>query len=355
MSSRFGTVVIGRNEGPRLAGCLDSLSSLGAPVVYVDSQSTDRSVEIALARGAEVVEMPSEASPSAALARNLGAERLADLVDELKYVQFIDGDCLLNPDFTTAALAEMDGDASLAAVCGFRVESEPHRNIWHRIAHVEWQMGPVGDVPGFAGDVVVRKDAFEAVNGYDPSIIAGEEPELSLRMIAAGWRICRVDVVSTVHDIAMETAAEWWARSRRGGYGRSLVAHRRWGIDRLHAERIGKDLLWGVVGPAVALVSLPRTRIPLVLLAGRYVVSALRAAAWIDDARPVTVADRLAWGFSCTFSAVPAGIGALQYAAATMRGKSPALVEYKFADTEDEGSASVDEVGEELLVLGHDR
>ena len=53
-----GVVVIGRNEGERLMLCLDSLQRAGAPLthlVYVDSGSTDGSVERVRARGVDAI------------------------------------------------------------------------------------------------------------------------------------------------------------------------------------------------------------------------------------------------------------------------------------------------------------
>ena len=53
----LAAVVIGRNEGDRLVRCLTSLKGQAAPVVYVDSGSTDGSVERARDMGAEVVSL----------------------------------------------------------------------------------------------------------------------------------------------------------------------------------------------------------------------------------------------------------------------------------------------------------
>ena len=50
----FGVVVIGRNEGERLVRCLQSLSQSRAPLVYVDSSSTDGSCEQAQRLGAHL-------------------------------------------------------------------------------------------------------------------------------------------------------------------------------------------------------------------------------------------------------------------------------------------------------------
>ena len=48
-------VVIGRNEGERLGDCLRPLLALTPRVIYVDSASTDESVELARRLGAITV------------------------------------------------------------------------------------------------------------------------------------------------------------------------------------------------------------------------------------------------------------------------------------------------------------
>ena len=53
--TRLAAVVIGRNEGDRLLRCLDTLKGRAAPVVYVDSGSTDGSPDAARARGADIL------------------------------------------------------------------------------------------------------------------------------------------------------------------------------------------------------------------------------------------------------------------------------------------------------------
>ena len=60
--SDLGVVAIGRNEGERLRCCLNSVVGRGLPVVYVDSSSTDSSVELARSMGVEVVELDSVAA-----------------------------------------------------------------------------------------------------------------------------------------------------------------------------------------------------------------------------------------------------------------------------------------------------
>ena len=71
--------------------------------------------------------------------------------------------------------------------------------------------------------------AFQAVQGFNPSVIAGEEPELCLRLRRLHWKVLRIDADMTFHDAAMTTFSQWWTRALRCGYAysRRLDARRR--------------------------------------------------------------------------------------------------------------------------------
>ena len=75
-----GVVVIGRNEGQRLERCLASLVGAAQQIVYVDSGSTDGSVQMAHRLGVEVVELDMNIAFTAARARNEGFARLHRLL-----------------------------------------------------------------------------------------------------------------------------------------------------------------------------------------------------------------------------------------------------------------------------------
>ena len=64
----------------------------------------------------------------------------------------------------------------------------------------------------------MRASAFEAVGGFRDDLIAGEEPELCVRLRAAGWRIWRLDAEMALHDAAMTGFHQWWRRTLRSGY-----------------------------------------------------------------------------------------------------------------------------------------
>src|SRR5262245_28643656 len=95
----MGIVVIGRNEGERLIRCLQSAKSHTDDIVYVDSGSTDGSTRTAENLGILVVKLDLAQPFTAARARNEGFAALKALRPDIRFVQFVDGDCELVDDW----------------------------------------------------------------------------------------------------------------------------------------------------------------------------------------------------------------------------------------------------------------
>lgn len=220
-----GIVIIGRNEGERLVRCLASVAGQSRPVVYVDSGSTDRSVDAARAAGASVVDLDTSLPFSAARARNEGFSRLTQISPDVRFVQFVDGDCEVAPDWLDRAAVELDRRPELAAVCGTLRERFPDASIYNHLCDLEWNRG-TGEIEACGGVAMYRADYFRDVDGFDPSVVAGEEPELCARLRAAGHKIVRLPDQMAWHDSAMHRFAQWWKRQVRGGYGGMDVAQR---------------------------------------------------------------------------------------------------------------------------------
>ncbi|BBH45959.1 hypothetical protein KU43P_24360 [Pseudomonas sp. KU43P] len=217
METGIGVVVIGRNEGMRLERCLASLAKGADQVVYVDSGSTDGSVQRARSHGVEVLALDMSIPFTAARARNEGFACLLQLCPNLRHVQFVDGDCEVVAGWLASAQAFLDGHPEVAVVCGRRRERFPERSIYNHLCDLEWDT-PVGEAKACGGDALMRVEAFRDVSGYRPGLIAGEEPELCVRLRARGWKIWRLDAEMTLHDAAMTRFSQWWRRCIRGGY-----------------------------------------------------------------------------------------------------------------------------------------
>lgn len=214
---RIGLVIIGRNEGERLAACLKSVGGLQAPAVYVDSNSTDNSVSLASASGVQVLNLDLTKPFSAARARNEGAQKLLAEHPEIEFIQFLDGDCQLDPTWIAAAVEHLDRGNRTAVVCGRRKEQFPKASVYNLLCDMEWDT-PTGRTLFFGGDALVRRAAFVEVGGYNSQLIAGEEPEMSVRLRQNGWEIWRIDHPMTLHNADMKRFKQWWMRNVRSGH-----------------------------------------------------------------------------------------------------------------------------------------
>ncbi len=213
----LGAVAIGRNEGERLKACLRSLVQVCDRVVYVDSGSQDDSVAFARSIGVDVVELDTSTPFTAARARNAGFEAL--LADEdLDLVQFVDGDCKVQPGWLEAGMVALDLNPDLGLVTGWRSEIRPQDSVYNQMCDVEWHR-PAGPIIACGGDMMVRVAAFQLTGGFDPTVIAAEDDEFCLRLAQAGWKLERLPVEMTLHDAAMTRFGQWWQRAKRAGHG----------------------------------------------------------------------------------------------------------------------------------------
>lgn len=240
-----GVVAIGRNEGERLRRCLESVLGKAARVIYVDSGSTDGSAEMAAEMGAEVVPLDMSVPFTAARARNEGFARLRQLAPELQFVQFVDGDCELDPDWLPRAMAHMAEHPRTAVVCGRRRERYPEASVYNRLCDIEWNT-PVGQTTACGGDALMRVDAFTEVDGFDAGVIAGEEPDLCYRLRSRGWEIWRIDAEMTLHDAAMTEFSQWWQRNVRSGHASAEALSRRGLGERSYLKRVTSNMLWSM-------------------------------------------------------------------------------------------------------------
>lgn len=247
----LGVVVIGRNEGERLRRCLLSVSAQSALVVYVDSGSTDGSAALAASLGVALVELDMDIPFTAARARNEGFSCLLSMCPDIDYVQFVDGDCEVDSRWLTSALGFLDAHPGVAVVCGRRRERHPEHSIYNLLCDIEWDT-PLGETKACGGDAMFRADALQAVGAYRASLIAGEEPELCVRLRSVGWQVWRIDAEMTLHDAAITHLAQWWKRAVRGGHAYAEGAYLHGAPPERHSVRESlRIFLWAMVVPII--------------------------------------------------------------------------------------------------------
>jgi cellulose synthase/poly-beta-1,6-N-acetylglucosamine synthase-like glycosyltransferase len=130
-------------------------------------------------------------------------------------------------------------------VCGRRRELNPGASIYNRICDQEWNTA-IGQTLSCGGDSLIRVEAFEAVGGFSAGLIAGEEPELCLRLREKGWKIWRLDAEMTVHDVAMTRFSQWWRRAARFGYGTAELSVLHWkSSSDTWRRQLASSIIWG--------------------------------------------------------------------------------------------------------------
>jgi len=237
-------------------------------VVYVDSGSTDGSVARAASLGADVLELDRDLPFSAARARNEGLRRLLSLCPDLQFVQFVDGDCEVRDGWLATGAQMLASHPDVAIVAGRVRERHPENSRYNRLCDMEWNT-PIGEVEACGGIFMARIAAFQAVGGFSPHVIAGEEPELCLRLRHAGWKILRLDAEMVLHDAQMMRFGQWWRRATRGGHSFAEHVWMHGRVARSALRQVMSMLLWAIVLPAVALgLAWPTRGLSLLLLAG---------------------------------------------------------------------------------------
>jgi len=325
--TKLGVVVIGRNEGERLQNCLKSVSGRNV-VVYVDSGSTDGSAKWARDQQFEVVELDMNLPFTAGRARNAGFRRLKALASDLVYVQFVDGDCELNAVWLERAISFLQSHGDAAVVCGRLKERYADRSVYNWLCDREWD-GPIGDIRSCGGIFMARVVAFDEVNGFREDLIAGEEPELCVRLRAARWRIWRLEIDMALHDAAMTRFGQWWRRAMRAGYTYAQGAHLHGATsERYNVWESRRAWLWGILFPLGCVV------ITLAFPTWGWVAWLIYPLQMLRQARrnPGSLSARAKLAAFQVLARFPEAWGQIKFMSDRLWGRQTQIIEYKWRD-----------------------
>ncbi|MFT5424576.1 MAG: glycosyltransferase involved in cell wall biosynthesis [Phycisphaerales bacterium] len=324
----LAAVAIGRNEGERLRLCLQSLLAQNLRIVYVDSGSTDGSADLARSMGATVVDLNLATPFTAARARNAGAERVFEVWPDTQAVQFIDGDCEMQPGWIEAGVKALTENPRLAVVVGTRAERHPERSIYNKLCDMELDLTP-GPITWFGGDSLIRRSAFHAMQGYDASLIAGEEPDLAQRLRDDEWELLALDHPMSTHDAAMTRFSQWWKRNVRGGHAMAQGAWRHgWRGEPYNHRRVLSVFVW-TLGPLAITVGLAFIIGWWAILAlGLYDLLTLKIA-FNARRRGWSLFNTLLWATFIVIGKWPEAIGVCRFHLGRLRGSAPKIIEHK--------------------------
>ena len=188
----FSVIVCAYNEEHLLPGCLHSLLQQSFPpheIIVINNASTDRTAAVASIPGIRVVDEPRK---GLVVARETG--RRVSTGDVLVYV---DADCRAPREWLERVAQEFAGPNPPAAVTGpyrfydwdiigrmlVRMYDYSLAPATHVLAQYVFRLGAVL----YGGNFAVRRDALEAIGGFDTSIeFHGEDTNLARRISKVG-------------------------------------------------------------------------------------------------------------------------------------------------------------------------
>lgn len=234
-----------------LASCLAALSSQTLAkaryeVIAVDDGSTDSGGAIARRAGVRVVQQPNRGAPAA---RNAGIAAA-----EGKWVAFTDADCIASRGWLRALLAvvenggeEIFGAAgpivahpSNASAARFVAISGGLDTAWH-LQHPRFPFAP-------SGNVMYRRDALDAVGGFDERYASYDACDLHRRLILeVGGKFAFAESAVVLHQ-HRDTWSDYWTQQLN--YGRGLAQfYVRW-RDEIPWSPWREAAAWAALAPA---------------------------------------------------------------------------------------------------------
>src|SRR5438270_10377922 len=196
---RISIIIPALNEEKMIGRCLESLTRLAFArerfeVLIVDNGSRDKTLAIAEPFKDRLnLKILQQAGVRISALRNLGARATTGDI-----VAFLDADCLAPADWLDRilALAPADGAGVLGAHYLLPQDSSWVGRTWHRYQEAS-KSGEVSHVP--AGDLIMRREDFLKLDGFDESIQTNEDYELCDRARKAGMHVRAFPQIGVVH------------------------------------------------------------------------------------------------------------------------------------------------------------
>lgn len=256
----YSVIIIGKNEEAHLGDCLRSVQAAaaetgGAEIVYVDSASTDRSVEIAQTLGVRVVALPPDWKHTPAAGRYIGFHHTTG-----ELLMFVDGDCVIERQWLSRALAYF-AEPDVAGVAGYLNDLDEQGRA---IPFVGERARVVKTLTTLRGIAAYRRTALEQVGPFNPHLRSEEEAELALRLRQTGWRLLHLPYQMGFHHRGIPQLQAMWRNFKLGRVSGVGLTWRYacqngqgWQFCR---EQLGTTLLFGLMtlllSPGVAFFAL---------------------------------------------------------------------------------------------------
>ncbi len=250
-----GVIVVGVDKNISPEAAIRSVGD-GRAIVFASLGASKEANAIARKSGAIVVDESERALNTGGRARNAAYRQLKRVAPHIKYVQFLDTDCVLDPDWIATAERFMARRPEVAVVGG-QVKSTTglpieYPTIADRKRHED--EGEIQTVLG--GSALMRTDKFEAVGGFRGDLQTTETIDLCIRLRRRGAHIWRLEEAMRLSNPTLTTPEGWWAKAVKRGYENAYGALLHGAPpERLGVMDVARAVFWGGLFPLAIIVA----------------------------------------------------------------------------------------------------
>lgn len=247
-------VIIGKNADWSIGRLLNSImlntpAQATSEIIYVDSASTDRTLEIVRGYPVKIVKLSSSYPLCASAGRFIGSQYATG-----KYIAFFDSDMELAGGWLQLAMRTMDEQEKIGVVSGIILDAERTAESGLPKEAPSYLGNCLTDIRYAGNAAMFRHEVLIAAGNWNPYLISDEEPELCLRIRHMGFRVVQLSLpVSCHYTYPFSEISTLLSRRKRRlflGYGQVLRYHLRTGLLLTYFLERG----WAIL-PAVACVA----------------------------------------------------------------------------------------------------
>lgn len=223
---RVSIIIPAKNEAGVIGGCLQSLVQTDFPpknreVIVVDNGSSDDTVAISLGYAERLnLRVARNQEGYISTLRNRGAAMARGEV-----LAFLDADCAPAQDWLTEAIKVCSPQRIVGAFYQIPSESSWVARVWYGHEYKEKQ-GPVAFIP--SGDLIMCRDTFLEVGGFDETIETNEDYDFCQRALAAGFDVVAFTQLAVTHFGTPQTVSDFYKKQRWHGKHVIIVTLRDW-------------------------------------------------------------------------------------------------------------------------------
>ena len=243
---QFSIIIPAKNEEKNIGRCVDSIQCVKwkrteLEIIVVDNGSSDRTVDIARGKGAQVFARPGV---TVSALRNYGASQSKGRV-----LVFLDADCVVPENWLEEASRYLE---RRDVVCfgnppGIQSNANWMQRAWYQVRRKEILTGDAEWLESM--NMFVRRESFEAVRGFGEDLVTCEDYDLSLRLKQIG-RVLFDQRIAAVHLGEAATIGHFWRKERWRGTSnlKGLSIH---GLSRKEAPSLVLPVIHCLCGLAI--------------------------------------------------------------------------------------------------------